>query len=284
MPKKSRLVFKVLTNKIHPNDDFKEHLSEEESLSLKEVDVKSSDTSVLLKSASKWLTEIHYSWLVPHIKKFPPSMIPVILHAFDQRDRKGLSELLGVKPGAQKPGESVADYYLKKIKEMIVEPNILPKEYLPESSLNPLLDLSKSFLVEVVDLLGVHDLGEKIRQVVDKTRLRAIYQCLSPVQLKYLEFVLRQTERVSLSELELSEWDGNPDKLNLSLHKGGLTRLGKAISRESPDYVWHLYHKLDTGRADFIGKAKENVSADMAEHLKTQVITIVNLINHKRDS
>lgn len=285
MPKKSSLAFKILSNRAHSGrlEEYTQFLPERERTLLNEIPVESIETAPLVKQAGKALLEIHYSWIAPHIKNLAPEMIPIAINALDPSQRKGLFELLQVKPPAKKPTAVAQDYILKLLKEKVIDPSIMPKEYLPESSLNSLLELNKAFLVEVIDLFGIHDLSEKIRSIVDKTKLRAIYKCLSPVKLKFLEFILRQTEKMPLSELDLIQWDGNCEKFLKTLHKRGLVRFSKAISKETPDFIWHIMHKLDTGRAEFIEKEMQlPVTKDVAQLLKNQLITIVNLINHKR--
>lgn len=286
MPKKSRLVFKVLTNRFHSTDtlDFREHLSESERYTLNEIPVASMDTGPLIRNQAKDLSLIHYSWIAPHIKAFPPSMAEMMLLCLDTSQKKRIAALLDIKPCSKKISPLAAEYYLNMLSLKVLDPSILPREYLQDTPLTPLLDLNKAFLVEVIDLFGVHDLGEKIRAIVDKTKLRAIYQSLSPVQLKFLDFVLRQTEKAPSSEINLTGWDGSPETLQKNIHKQGLVRLAKAVSKESSDYLWHLKHRLDTGRAAFLDKNLQNPGSEEIVHLlKNQLITIFNLINHKRE-
>lgn len=287
MHEKSNFVFRVLANRFHSKDfeKFSQSLSETDRSGMMSVDMASQNVEALVRDDSKDLAELHYSWLVPHVKSLPPEVQPLFLSSLDPIQKKGLSDMLGVKPSAKKPAPAAKTYLHKIIRQKAIDKSVLVREYLAPSQLTPLLDLNKAYIVEVVDLLGIHDLAEKIRSIVDKTKLRAIYKCLSPVKLRYLEFVLRQTEKVMLSELDLLHWDGNQEKLLNNLHKRGLVRLAMALSGETPDFIWHLTHKLDTGRAQFIEKQMQTPpSQEVTKVLKTQLITIVNLINHKRES
>ncbi|CRX37383.1 hypothetical protein [Estrella lausannensis] len=286
MQQKSNFVFRILANRFHTKDfeKFSQSLSETDRSAITSVDIASTNTEALVRDDFKDLLELHYSWLLPHVKSLPPELIPTYLSSLDPSQKKGLSEILGVKPNPKKPIPLAQAYLHKIIRQKAIDKSILPREYLPPSQLSPLLDLNKAFIVEVIDLLGIHDLAEKIRSIVDKTKLRSIYKCLTPVKQKYLEFVLRQTEKVMLSELDLQHWDGTPEKLLNSLHKRGLVRLSMALSEETPDFIWHLTHKIDTGRANFIEKQMQTPpSQEVTKVIKNQLINIVNLINHKRE-
>lgn len=286
MQQKSNFVFRILANRFHEKDfeKFSQSLSESDRTAIMSIDIASPNTQAIVRNDYKDLLEMHYSWLLPHVKSLPTEVLPIYLASLDLSQKKGLSEMLGVKPSSKKPGPATQAFLHKLIRQKTVDKSILAREYLPQSQLSPLLDLNKAYIVEVVDLLGIHDLAEKIRAIVDKTKLRAIYKCLTPVKLKYLEFVLRQTEKVMLSELDLLHWDGTPEKLQNSLHKRGLVRLAMALNGESRDFIWHLIHKVDTGRAQFIEKQMQTPpSQEVTKLLKNQLINIVNLINHKRE-
>jgi hypothetical protein len=161
---------------------------------------------------------------------------------------------------------------------------VMTLEYLPQSTLSVLASWTKFELVELIEFLGLHDLAEELRQVVDQKSLKNVYACLTPKEQKYLRFCMHHKSKLAPPSLGLDRWSGDCGKLKTALQSRGLIRLGKALSGEHPDFMWHLTHILDSGRGKALMKyySKEPVGGVTAL-LAQQVLNLMNMLKKKSE-
>ncbi len=68
------------------------------------------------------------------------------------------------------------------------------------------------------------------------------------------------------------------------LHQRGLYRLGKALSASHPDFLWHLSHRLDTGRSAILKKYyAKPINPSISTVLVQQIQNVLNFIKSKSD-
>ena len=168
--------------------------------------------------------------------------------------------------------------YLINMMALKIKPqDVMPAPFLPATSLSPLLAMRKGEIVQLIDFLGIYDLAEEIKHVVDKKYLRAIYNCLSIKKQHFLRLCLHQKERLTIPRLGLEKWQGDCKTLETILHKRGLLRLGKGVSGQHPDFLWHLVHRLDVGRGRIIEQfyAKEEIPG-VTQALIQEILNLMN--------
>jgi hypothetical protein len=112
--------------------------------------------------------------------------------------------------------------------------------------------MAKEELLEIIDLLAMHDVVDEIRHIVDKKQLLAILQYLSTEQQHYLKVLLRQKSRVKPTGLSIRELLKEGKKFPQAIHKLGLQRFAFALSGASDDFTLHILHALDFQRAKFL--------------------------------
>ena len=282
MVNKKYLALKVLINRFHPkeSDLFLKPLPDIEKQEVLKITSSQKDPEKLYTNLEEFVKSIHYTWLLPHMEKYSLQNKTLALASLPINQAQGLKTLLNK--------ETIVPLKLSSLgKKLLVQkyfPNLLPHEIMPEafletSAFQPLLNLDKNSLLQLIDYLGIYDLAEKIRNVVDKKKLAVIYRALSLDEQKFLRYALRN-DKTSLSDLDLTHLTENSSKLKTILHRKGLVRLAKGISYESSDFIWHLFHKLDTGRAAFIEKnllPKPNEL--IKEKLKRQILHVLNLVS-----
>ncbi len=288
MTPKSALIMRVLTNRYHKGspDALLHFLPEDEAEEVRKQEIQSSELSPLLASPLEQISRIHYSWLVPVVQKLPKKVQGHLIHALPLRQAQRLSAFLGVALPNSSLTPLAQNYLAHQIlKSLPGVTQVLPLEYLPETPLSTLGHASKDSLIEIISFLGIHDLAEEIRHVVDTKRIKSIYQCLNSYEQQYLKHCMHLKEKFIAPSLGLDKWGGDCEKLRATLQARGLIRLGKALSGDHPDLIWHLTHLLDTGRGQALSKyysrqAVPNITPALAQ----QVTNLMGILKKKSRS
>lgn len=223
-------------------------LAKDDAQNILGLEVASSDAPYLLNEPKELIRQTHYSWLTAAIEQFPVKMQPFFLTALPKSKAAQLSTILKKPLHPSRLALPVRLYLLNLVALKVKPADVLPAPFLPSTNLMPLLGMQKSEVVQLIDFLGLYDLAEEIRHIVDKNFLKAIYNCLSIKKQHFLRICLHQKERLSIPRLGLQKWQGGRKALEHLLHKRGLYRLGKGICGQHPDFLWHLVHRLDIGR------------------------------------
>lgn len=256
MASKTSAFFKVLINRFHPGispnffkslppDDIKEAFAEPTS---------SQDTSLPFSWAHTLISRTHYSWLMPHIEKLPKSIQIPVISSLPDPQFKGIAKILKIPSSRTELTPNIKAFLIGQLYQQWQPQEAIPLEYLPPSSLDVLLDLSKAELVDLIDLLAIYDLAEAIRHIVDKKNLKAIYLCLSPQKQQFLRLCLHKKEKLAAPKLDIAKWDGSQAHLATILHHRGMLRFGKALCGQNRSFLWTITHILDTGRGALVSQ------------------------------
>lgn len=285
MQSKTSTFLKVLINRFHPgiNPSYLKCLPQDEvKEALAEVTF-SQDTSLALSWPSDLILKTHYSWLAPYIDKLPKNLKVLTLNALTEEQSKGVKQLLKIDSAATPLSPKIKNFLLGRLYAQW-QPEGIPEEYLPTSNLGELFELTKSELVDLINLLAMYDLSEAIRHIVDKKNLKALYLCLSPQKQRFLRICLHKKEKLAAPKLDIGKWDGSQSQLNAILHRRGLLRLGKALCGQTPQFFWSVVHTLDTGRGNALTEYyKEEPIPGITPLLVQQVITVINFIKPKSE-
>ncbi|MBF8263545.1 MAG: hypothetical protein HW387_1210 [Parachlamydiales bacterium] len=203
--------------------------------------------------STKILERVHWSWFLPTLKSYSPQEQSLFLAALDETTALALSEEIPCKR-SKMTMTSIGRAYLQKLLLDSIAGPYVPIEYLPPSPLNRLVQLSKSQLIAMIDLLAMHDLAVDIRQIVETKILKKIYSFLTDVQRRFLKQVTTRHEVMNPQRIGLDRWDGKEASLRHLLHKKGIARLGSALSKQDPSLGWCVCHVLDIGRGSALLK------------------------------
>lgn len=281
MDDKSALMVGLLVNRFHRNapEQFLKKFPNDVTDKISLGDLPTDDPTLCLESLSERVQLIHYSWLLPFFQDLTPALRSPFLSLLSSRQQQGIGKAL-----KQSLGGSLAPSILSFLTEnLVLKLNInrlLPRSCLPQTSLTILAQFSKDQLVELIDYLGIYDLSEEVKTILDKKYLKNIYSCLPPKRLKFLKLCLHLKTRIMSSRMGLHHWEGKCEDLLALLHRRGLTRLTKALVGQHPDLIWYISHILDTGRGKIIAdqaNLKENPSVTAG--LIQQVQNALNFIN-----
>jgi hypothetical protein len=159
---------------------------------------------------------------------------------------------------------------------------LLPIEFLPEHPLNPLLDLSKKELQALVDYLGLHDLALELKHVIKADQIKKIQKTLSKKAQEHLKKQMKKKDPISFARLNLDGWNGDEEKMKAILHHRGFNRLAKALFGCHPSLLWHLSHRLDTGRTKILRKFYTDIKNDeVREILINQTLELIPLVKDR---
>lgn len=284
MPSKNAILFKVLINRYRPGSEnsFLQKLPKEEAQEILEQSVTADDPSYSIKWEQDLITTIHYSWLVPVIQQLNPGIQGPIVSALPEAQSLRLKSALKLKSLPKKLPDSLKPFLLHQLFLKWCPKDIIPSQYLPNSPLSPLLQCTKSQIVDLIDMLSMHDLADALKHIVDKKNLKWIYQHLPLKHQQYLRVCLHQKEKIAAPKLNVDAWRGDPKKLELMLHIRGILRLGKALCGQHPQFIWHLTHILDTGRGEAIAKHySEQAIPKITPHLIQQLQLALNFLKKK---
>ncbi len=285
MQPKSAVMMRVLINRFYQGSPktFLNCLPAEEAEAVLSIDLGVNDLTPALMSPQSKISNIHYTWFYSSIQKLPKEMQPIVAGAFPPPICISLCQGLNLPPLAAPLSEPVKAFLINEAYKYIKgSSKVLPKQFLPHTAMAPLGELNKQELVELVDFLGLHDLSEELRYIVDQKTLKNVYACLNPKEHQYLKVCMHQKEKIAMPTLGLDRWGGNGEKLKAVLQNRGIIRLGRALSGENPDFVWHIVHMLDAGRGQALLKyySKQSLPG-VTPLLASQVLNLMNILKRK---
>lgn len=280
---KSATLFKVLLNRFHPGmvATGLKCLSPEESQEILNQKTGSQECAAAINWTHQLIKRTHYSWLLPLIQKLPSITQGPMIAALPQPQSDKIKNLLKITVPSPLP-PAIQHFLLDNLIRVWQPQEGIPIEFLPPSTLSPLLNLSKREIVTLIDFLALYDVADSIRHIVDKRLLKNIYECLTPEQQQYLRICLHKKEKLTAPKLDIAKWDGKPESFINMLHRRGMLRLGKALCGQSPQFVWHLTHILDTGRGKALAEYHQPAEiSGITPLLIQQVLALLNFLKPK---
>jgi hypothetical protein len=285
MQAKSWILLKVLINHFHAGDEdsLLEGMNQEDQQMVLSQHLQSSDIAPAIISQREKFSKIHYSWLAPRVSSLPIDKASLFLSIFPEPGATKLKETLKNNVPSLNVTPSIQNFLFNLVAPLLKMDDVKPIEYLPESSLTPLAKLKKSELVDLIDFLGIYDLADEVKRIVDRNKLKQIYETLTPKKHDFLRECMHLREKLVTPKLNLDIWDGNHEKLNKILYQRGIVRLGYALSGQPPDFVWHIVHTLDSGRGSNLLKScsKEQISGVTAT-VTLQVLNVIKFFKDKK--
>lgn len=273
------LMLRVLINRFNPGagNALVKFLPQEEASRIASPDIRSVDIIPLLLRPKHIMDLLHYSWIQPLIEKYPEDMHPIFLGILTPRQVTGLRRIFPQTAYAVSP--LVKNFLQFCLYSRLPDNHPLPIDYLPPSEFAKLLTYTKNEIVDLIDLLGLHDLAVKIRSIVNKQHLDHISSCLTPKQQHFLKICLYRKEPLAAPPFDINPADFRCETLKNLIHQRGLARFGKALCGEHPDFIWYIAHILDTGRGKVIQEYyKPDPIPKVTALLKSQVMNVMNFL------
>ncbi len=240
--------------------------------------------SVRFLSAHDRLMSIHYSWIIPYLETYTKEDAHAFASLFPESTYTKISEALHLPQNPMKLTHIGQRFYAQTLYRMIAieSPQYIPIELLPQHPLDVLLSLSKTKLHLTFDYLGLHDLAVDLKKMVQSHTMKSIHAALTPSKRTYVGKVMKEGEPITFKYLELDLWDGNEKQLANTLHLRGINRVSKALFGCHPSFLWHIRHRLDTGRAKMLDHFCINPKNEkMQQTLSSQVLKVIEHVSNE---
>jgi hypothetical protein len=235
-----------------------------------------------LKS-SETLLNVHYSWLKPLFEEMNPQEGSLYFSALPTATQSSLTNLLSNCPKVIELSSFAKKFFLERLFLKFSENTpFLPVEFIPKSPLNTLLSIKKSYLVWLIDILGIQDLSLDLRKVLDKRILDDIFNKLEEHQKKYLKSILNRGDLPLVKSEDLAYWLKGKDILLNQIHQKGLHRLSIALLGQNESLIWHISRLLDTGRGSELIKNLQDtrlkaINPKLKEQITANLLSLLTL-------
>ena len=278
MESKNNLLLKVLLNRAHGKitSNLISALSPQEAQMILEETIPYQDPLPLFYFPQQALDFMHYSWLIQLINSQPTTWQKGLINCLSPDFQKKICSLKNLSIPEIEPPFLVKKFYLDLFYRLIEKQVVLPLNYLPESSFNPLLKWKKSELVAMIDLLGLYDLSQEIKQIVSPKVLKSLYHCFSAKEGRFLRQCLHQKDKINTPKLNLDKYLDNCKNLKKELHLRGLKRLSIALSTQDKNFLWYLTRILDSGRGNLLLQLIKPTTAPVVAAVSLQVLNAMN--------
>nr|WP_166156562.1 hypothetical protein [Neochlamydia sp. AcF84]NGY95337.1 hypothetical protein [Neochlamydia sp. AcF84] len=286
MHAKTQILIRILLNRFHPktSQEFLKCLPEDEAKQIAGHQIITAEIDPIFVKPHEFLKEIHYSWVAPYLRKLPTHLQNLMVSALPNPLATSLKKYLKINGPFVSMPKLASAFFTKKLYDQIKQTEILSPAFLPKQDLSILLTLSRMEIIYLIDFLGLYDLAEELRHVVDKKSLQKVYACLDNKKIQFVRLCLHQKSRFITAKMDLQKWKGEGAELQRKIHQRGLYRLGKALSGTHPHCMWYLLRKLDTGRSAIIEKHyKPQSNPAITSVLIQQVINVINFLKLKSE-
>ncbi|GEM_PF-2112446 len=235
-----------------------------------------------------YLSQVHYSWMKEPIESLTGPMQSYLIACLEEPQRVKLADLFQIAELPQGLKPLITHLLLTDFVKKLGLENFDVTRF-RENLLFPLFELSKKELVTTIDLLGVYDIANELRQVVGKQRLQKIVLSLSKEQQSFLKEILAHHDKWPLPKLGLEQWREDLKSLKRAVHKRGIYRLSVAVKEEGDDFVDALVLKLDIGRGKQLKKQmaperQEEIKEMQVKEFRKQVIKAIEYATRQTKS
>ena len=282
MNEQSRFVLKALISKFHKDklSDLLRFLPKKESEYISSIQFNEIDD--LSSTFKKCFDKVHYSWIIPRIEQCPQKLHYPIISLLPEPQRTKAGKLLDVPLKNNSGSDFLKKFIRYRYFSSLFDNNILPSEFLPPSPLNILLNFDKNELIELIDLLAMHDLVKEIRSIINKDLLKKVYSLLTHKEKKALNICLQNKENVYSKSKSRILNNIEKNTFRNVLHKKGLIRFGIALHDQHSGLIWHISHLLDTGRGNIVLKySSVDEGQKFSKFFVDQINRIINMFFKK---
>ena len=287
MHTKSWIFMRILLNRFHSTSkkEFLSLMPSEEAQEIINQRIESTEIDPVFVNPSTFLNHIHFSWIAPYVQKYPLHIQELLVTSLPQPLSNGLKKFLKLPSSLPSIPSVAGEFLIKKLYMQVRDPDVLAAGFLPLDDLSGLLELSRTELIQMIDYLGLYDLADTVRHLVDKKSLQAVYACMDQKKMQFLRTCLHQKSKFTTTKMDLQKWNSDCHVLHKMLHQRGLYRLGKALTGSHPHFLWHFFRKLDTGRGSILKKySSSEVNPAARTALIQQTISVLNFLKTKSEA
>lgn len=282
MDRKSAFYLKVLFNRQHrgPIEEATKILPPPVQQALAKEKTTEKEISHAFRHPHVLLNKIHYSWIADTLSQLPEDKRLFYLAALPTPLQGRAAKLIGIDKEISSLKGPLKLFMQRDLILKILPANHIPLAYLPPSPLDPLLNISKSELIDLIHYLGIFDLAEEMKKTVNTKLLKNIRLALNAKEQEFLRSCIQGKDKIQTPRFPLSDWDGDAKELTQRLHKRGLIRLGMALSNQYPAFLWHITHMLDIGRGKkLMSHVSKETNPLITSALIEQVLQLIKFLH-----
>lgn len=277
------IIFDSLIKKHGPakKGDLIRFLSEDRRDYLSSTSFSSQDFNLNDFTYDTLIQEVHYSWFLKVLESFTKKQAAIFLLILPEETREEVQHLLNASVPKYTLSEMQRTFLKKELCSMLLKgkKEWIPAKYLPLSPMIDLLTLNKKQLIQLIDMLSMYDLALEIKQIVDTKLIKQIFELLTEEEKEFVQKIMNNKEPFSFPRIGLNHWDGLEHSLRSILHKRGIRRLSIAMLKEHSDFIWHICHKLDSGRGQILNKMQEDkVEESIIQSIQVNILELIATI------
>lgn len=250
---------------------------------LKEIE-KAPSQKVLFSALSpeEVLDTAHPSWIIRVLQPYTINEKCFFLATLNVNAANQIKKLLAIQKPLPMLTSLGKEYLRRELLELIKKERgeALTRKALPDSNLNVLLAFDAARLSLLAFWLGLHDLAEELRFVIDKQTWVRVEAALTPPEWQTVKTFQGKKDRLSFGRMAaLKDNLDSPQKLRLLIEQYGMNRLAKVLYGEHTSLVWHITLHMDQKRAEFLAKLCTPLSKpELKEPLEQQVLELIPLL------
>ncbi len=169
----------------------------------------------------------------------------------------------------------LSTFYLQYLLNSIGYETIPPLCFLPDSNSHHFLNFSKKQLVALIQHLGVLELANISKKIVDKKVLTQMEKMLSRADKKLFKNAKLFSEPKSSSIRDLSKILLDKKAFSIFIEKRGIERFARGIVLDHPYMIWHIAHILDQSRGqELLIKARRFMPNPYTPFFNKQVLAV----------
>lgn len=253
MQEGSLKVLQRLLYHTHPDnfDSYLKYFEERDRMQLAALPKVETPLALHLDNPQDMLHQIHYSWFLKSFDQLPKSLHKALVQVFSKEQADRLKKMLRIENTTKKNSPCLnaflVQWFLKEI-QLDQQP---PTCFLTHSRFFYLLKIHKNDWVALIHQLGVYDLANMSKKIVDKKLLKEMSKLLTSAQKKLFTKAQKSlNDPIPSSYKDLRVKLEDDRTFRSFLEKRGILRLAMALASESSLFVWHLAHVLDRGRGE----------------------------------
>lgn len=273
-----RDIFHRLLTHFHPENysEYWTHLEEPERVLLEKMHIDDSPLKLKIDSPHQILEGIHYSWFIEPLKQLPSLLLAQALSLLSKEQRQKMSKYPGFKKAYKPASFALSNYLLIFLIEQLGVDELAPLCFLPSSPQNFLLHFTKEKLVQLIERLGLIEIAQVSKKIVDPKVLQRVSKFLNRSQKKRFEEAQKQSEPKALSQEHFLKALLDKKTFFVFLEKRGIERLARALVLEHPFFLWHIAHRLDIGRGqELLLKARRLMPSPTTPFYQKQLLQLI---------
>lgn len=233
-------------------DDFESYLKyfdEKERTLLASIPKNDEPIALHLDLVDQTIHSFHYSWYLDALNKCTKPVQRELLSIFSDEQSKKLQKNLQIKPSSKKISPLVQKFLSHKLLKELGYEQLPPTCLFSHEKGFFLTKIKKNQLVYAIHKLGIFDIANMAKKIVDKKTLKELNKFFSAEQKRlFKEAQKKYNDPLPSSTKDINKNLEDDRSFANFLEKRGLLRLAIALANENSFLVWHLAHILDKGR------------------------------------